>query len=84
MASFSDAFKKIEANRDLCFDLLRIYLGVGLFVKGILFLTDMAGLTELLMKSGHFQPFTFLPTCSTTPRFSCPRMRNSSPSGGLP
>jgi len=60
MSSFSDAFKKIEANRDLCFDLLRIYLGVGLFVKGILFVMDMEGLTELLMKSGHFQPFTFL------------------------
>jgi len=56
----ADAFKKVQANRDLCFDLLRIYLGVGLFVKGILFVTDMEALNELLMKSGHFQPFTFL------------------------
>ena len=60
MTALTAAFKKVEANRDLCFDLLRIYLGVGLFVKGILFLTDMGALTELLMKSGRFQPFTFL------------------------
>jgi uncharacterized membrane protein YphA (DoxX/SURF4 family) len=53
-------FKKVEANKDLCFDLLRIYLGVGLFVKGILFLTNMTTLSDLLMKSEHFQPLTFL------------------------
>ena len=53
-------FKKIEANKDLCFDLLRIYLGLGLFVKGILFLTDMTSLSELLMQSRRFQPLTFL------------------------
>jgi len=60
MSSFADVFKKVESNRDLCFDLLRIYLGIGLFVKGILFLTDLSGLTELLMKSGRFQAFNFL------------------------
>jgi uncharacterized membrane protein YphA (DoxX/SURF4 family) len=53
-------FRKIEANKDLCFDLLRIYLGVGLFVKGILFLTDMTSLSDLLMQSRRFQPLTFL------------------------
>ena len=60
MSSVADLFKKVEANKDLCFDLLRIYLGAGLFVKGILFLTDMSSLSDLLMQSGHFQPFTFL------------------------
>ena len=60
MAGIAEVYKKVEANRDLCFDLLRIYLGVGLFVKGILFLTDMSALSDLLMKSGRFQPFTFL------------------------
>ncbi len=60
MAGLTAAFKKVEARRDLCFDLLRIYLGAGLFVKGILFLTDMTALSDLLMLSGRFQPFTFL------------------------
>jgi uncharacterized membrane protein YphA (DoxX/SURF4 family) len=60
MSGLVAVYRKVEANRDVCFDLLRIYLGVGLFVKGILFVTDMEALTELLMKSGHFQPFTFL------------------------
>ena len=53
-------FKKIEGNKDLCFDLLRIYLGIGLFVKGILFLTDMTALSDLLMQSERFQPLSFL------------------------
>ncbi len=62
MAGLSETFKKVEANKDLCFDLLRIYLGVGLFVKGILFLTDMTSLSDLLMQSGRFQPLSFLLT----------------------
>ena len=60
MAGLTAAFKKVEAKREICFDLLRIYLGAGLFVKGILFLTDMTALSDLLMLSGRFQPFTFL------------------------
>ncbi len=30
--------QRLEANRDLAFDLLRIYLGAGLFVRGLFFL----------------------------------------------
>jgi len=30
----------LEARRDLCFEFLRIYLGIGLFVKGVLFASD--------------------------------------------
>ena len=60
MAGLRAAFRKVEANRDLCFDLLRIYLGAGLFVKGILFLSDMTALSDMLMLSGRFQPFNFL------------------------
>jgi len=55
-------FAGVESRKDLCFDLLRIYLGIGLFVKGILFLTDMTALSDILMKSGRFQPLTFLLT----------------------
>ena len=30
----------LEARRHLCFEVLRIYLGVGLFIKGVLFASD--------------------------------------------
>jgi uncharacterized membrane protein YphA (DoxX/SURF4 family) len=62
MSGLSDAFRGLEAKKDICFDLLRIYLGVGLFVKGILFLTNMEALSDLLMKSERFQPLSFLLT----------------------
>lgn len=29
-----------DSNRDLAFDLLRIYLGIGLFVRGVIFISD--------------------------------------------
>jgi len=60
MSAWSETLSKLESNKDICFDLLRIYLGIGLFVKGILFLTDMEALSGLLMKSERFQPITFL------------------------
>jgi uncharacterized membrane protein YphA (DoxX/SURF4 family) len=60
MAGASGWFDAIQSRRDACFDLLRIYLGIGLFVKGIQFLTNMQALSDLLMKSEHFQPLTFL------------------------
>lgn len=62
MSGLTETFRKVEANKDLCFDLLRIYLGIGLFVKGILFLTDMSTLSDLLLQSGKFQPISFLLT----------------------
>ena len=60
MSAWSETLSKLESKKDICFDLLRIYLGIGLFVKGILFLTDMEALSSLLMKSERFQPITFL------------------------
>jgi len=62
MASWTETIRRIEANKDVCLDLLRIYLGIGLMVKGILFLTDMTYLSDLLFKSGRLQVFTFLLT----------------------
>jgi uncharacterized membrane protein YphA (DoxX/SURF4 family) len=43
--------QRIEANRDLAFDLLRIYLGVGLFVRGLFFLIRPATFTALVAGS---------------------------------
>ena len=62
MADLAETFGKVESRKDLCFDLLRIYLGIGLFVKGILFLTDMGSLSDVLMQSERFQPVAFLLT----------------------
>jgi uncharacterized membrane protein YphA (DoxX/SURF4 family) len=62
MPGLTEAIRGLETRKDVCFDLLRIYLGIGLFVKGVLFLTDMTALSDLLMKSERFQPLTFLLT----------------------
>ena len=62
MPGLTEAIRGLETKKDVCFDLLRIYLVIGLFVKGILFLTDMTALSDILMKSERFQPLTFLLT----------------------
>jgi len=38
----------LDTYREVAFDLLRIYLGVGLFVRGVLFFYDPSGFTGLL------------------------------------
>lgn len=38
----------LDTYREVAFDLLRIYLGVGLFVRGVLFLYDPAAVTAML------------------------------------
>lgn len=40
MGATNRLFEWIEVNRDLAFDLIRIYLGAGLFVRGWLFVAD--------------------------------------------
>jgi uncharacterized membrane protein YphA (DoxX/SURF4 family) len=45
----------LTANRDVFFDLIRMYLGVGLFVKGIQFTWDAGYITDLLLQSGRLQ-----------------------------
>ena len=62
MSALTDTFRDIEARKDLCFDLLRIYLGIGLFVKGIQFLSDMTYLSSLLSESGRLPIMQFLLT----------------------
>ncbi len=47
--------KWIEARRDMVFDLMRMYLGVGLLVKGIQFLGDREFLQRALQDSGSEQ-----------------------------
>ena len=38
----------LDTYREVAFDLLRIYLGIGLFVRGVLFFYDVAAFTALL------------------------------------
>jgi uncharacterized membrane protein YphA (DoxX/SURF4 family) len=60
MSSISETLKSIESRKDLCFDLLRIYLGIGLCVKGIQFLGDMTYLSDVLSSSGRLPVASFL------------------------
>ena len=41
----------LDTYREVAFDLLRIYLGIGLFVRGVLFFYDAAAFTALLPES---------------------------------
>ncbi len=44
-----------EDHRDILLDLLRIYLGIGLFAKGIYFVGDKQFITDLLLVRGELQ-----------------------------
>lgn len=53
----------IDEHRDVVFDLLRIYLGIGLFVKGLQFISDREFLTRALRESGAVEfKFDFIAT----------------------
>jgi uncharacterized membrane protein YphA (DoxX/SURF4 family) len=41
-------FRELEAHRDLVLDALRVYLGTGLFFRGLALLTTEGGLQQLL------------------------------------
>lgn len=58
MSSWSAAREWIEAHRDWWFDLVRVYLGIGLFVKGIQFVQDDSFLVQVLQQSPS-TPFKF-------------------------
>lgn len=42
-----------DDHRDVAFDLIRIYLGIGLFVRGWLFISDSSSIVNLLADSGN-------------------------------
>lgn len=48
MSAFLTLSRWLESNRDLAFDLLRMYLGIGLFVRGILFIVRPESYTALI------------------------------------
>ena len=44
-----------ENRADVLLDLLRIYLGIGLFIRGIWFVSDTSVLSEWVTQAGQFQ-----------------------------
>ena len=52
MSDWKQWLQRIEANRDVMFDLMRIYLGLGLFVKGVQFSGDTTFMTEAVREAG--------------------------------
>jgi len=56
--SLQEILKWIDSKRQYCFDLLRMYLGVGLMVKGVHFIMNPEFLHDIL-KTEQLQ---FLPT----------------------
>ncbi len=51
-------WKWFDEHQDLAYDLIRIYLGIALFIRGYLFIADMSLLVELL----RAQDLTWLST----------------------
>ncbi len=47
MARFTDFLRRIEAHRHLVLDVIRVYLGAGLFFRGLVLLVTDTGLQQL-------------------------------------
>lgn len=47
MARFTDFLRRIEAHRHLVLDIIRVYLGAGLFFRGLVLLVTDTGLQQL-------------------------------------
>lgn len=41
-------------KKEVCFDLMRMYLGIGLFVRGLLFLADTDQLSRMVTTAGNY------------------------------
>jgi uncharacterized membrane protein YphA (DoxX/SURF4 family) len=53
----------VEQRRDMVFDLMRIYLGIGLFVKGLQFISEREFLSQALRESAAIEfKFDFVAT----------------------
>lgn len=60
MKNLKETENWIDQRRDLCFDLMRIYLGIGLLVKGIYFLWQPDYVASLVMVSGNYSAWNTL------------------------
>jgi putative oxidoreductase len=55
----------MDANRDVGWDVLRVYLGVALFIKGLVFLKNVAVLREIMASAGFLHPWLAEPIAVT-------------------
>jgi len=53
MSTFQKAVRWLDQNKDFALDFVRTYLGIGLFVRGILFMGDVGLSVEELMGSAE-------------------------------
>lgn len=60
MQSLNSTKAWILANRDLCIEALRIYLGSGLFLKGVNFLFTNSEVSNVLMNSTSLPVFSYM------------------------
>ena len=60
MKSMKEMVNWIKEHRDWCFDLMRIYLGIGLMIKGIYFLWQPDYVMSLVMESGNYSALNTL------------------------
>jgi uncharacterized membrane protein YphA (DoxX/SURF4 family) len=54
MATVQQFIARMDAQKETSFDLMRIYLGVGLLVRGVLFLADTDQLSRLVTTAGNY------------------------------
>ncbi len=47
MKRLGDILPWLESNRDIAYSLIRIFLGIALFIRGLIFISDPAAITEL-------------------------------------
>ncbi len=55
MAKFREMMNWVNERKDWCFDLMRIYLGVGLVVKGVYFLWQPDYIAALVTEAGNYK-----------------------------
>ena len=60
MKNMKEIVNWIDQRRDWCFDLMRIYLGIGLLVKGIYFLWQPDYVASLVMVAGNYSAWNTL------------------------
>lgn len=54
MAALHSLIARMESLKEESFDVMRMYLGVGLFVRGVLFLADTDQLNRLVATAGDY------------------------------
>lgn len=60
MNQFNNALHRLDANKDLAYSLIRIFLGVALFVRGVLLFADPSAIVELARAEKVFWWYSYI------------------------